>query len=56
MTTLYSVVVTYEHHPVFSCTVFAVSEKNAENIGVDEARLKGWPKTFLSVKATKLRV
>ena len=50
---LYSVTVVYDNLPPFSCTVYAYSEENAKRIGADEAMLKGWPKTFLSVTVTK---
>ena len=50
---LYSVTLTYDELPPFSCTVYAVSEENAKNIGIDEARLKGWPRVFISVTVKK---
>ena len=50
---LYSVTVVYDNLPPFSCTVYAYSEENAGRIGADEAMLKGWPKTFISVEAIK---
>ena len=50
---LYSVTLTYDALPPFSCTVYAVSEENAKRIGADEAMLKGWPRVFTSVTVEK---